>query len=65
MSEYKRKYRELDDDTKQKISQSSKGKPKSYSHRQHLSQSLTDYWKTVPSRKGIDNNHVKPSNGDE
>ena len=65
MSEYKRKYRELDDDTKQKISQSSKGKPKSYSHRQHLSQALQDYWKSVPSRNGIDNNSVKPSNSDE
>lgn len=62
MSEYKRKYRELDDDTKQKISQSSKGKPKSYSHRQHLSQALQDYWKTVPSRG---NNEVKSSNTDD
>ena len=63
--EHKRKYRELDDETKQKISQSSKGKPKSCSHRQHLSQALQDYWKSVPSRNGIDNNSVKPYNSDE
>lgn len=63
--EHKRKYRELDDSVKKKISQSSQGKRKSFSHRQHLSQALQDYWKTVPSNKGIDNNSVKPSNNDE
>lgn len=65
MSEYKRQFRELSDETKDKISKSSKGKRKSYSHRQHLSQALQDYWKSVPSRNGIDNNSVKPSNTDE
>lgn len=70
--EYKRKYRELDDEVKQKISQSTKGKRKSFSHRQHLSQALTDYWKEVPSRQehltmqqylsGEVNNSVKQSN---
>lgn len=73
--EYKRKYRELDDEVKQKISQSTKGKRKSFSHRQHLSQSLTDYWKSVPSRgehltmqeylHGEENNEVKSSNTDD
>ena len=65
MSEYKRQFRELSDETKDKISKSSKGKRKSYSHRQHLSQALKNYWDTVPSRNGIDNNSVKPSNTDE
>ena len=65
MSEYKRQFRELSDETKDKISKSSKGKRKSYSHRQHLSQALQDYWKTVPSNKSIDNNSVKSSNIDE
>ena len=32
MKEYKRQYRELEDATKQKISQSSKNKPKSETH---------------------------------
>lgn len=65
MENRKRIYRELDDEVKKKISQSSRGKRKSFSHRQHLSQALTDYWKTVPSNKSIDNNSVKSSNIDE
>lgn len=65
MENRKRIYRELDDEVKKKISQSSRGKRKSFSHRQHLSQALTDYWKTVPSNKSIDNNSVKSSNLDE
>ena len=75
MSEYKRQFRELSDETKDKISQSTKGKRKSFSHRQHLSQALTDYWKSVPSRgehltmqeylHGEENNEVKSSNRDE
>ena len=73
--EYKRKNRELDDEVKQKISQSTKGKRKSFSPRQHLSQALTDYWKSVPSRgehltkqeylTGEKNNEVKSANPDE
>lgn len=75
MSEYKRQFRELSDETKDKISQSTKGKRKSFSHRQHLSQALTDYWKSVPSRgehltmqeylHGEENNEVKSSNTDD
>ena len=75
MSEYKRQFRELSDETKDKISQSTKGKRKSFSHRQHLSQALTDYWKSVPSRgehltmqeylHGEENNEVKSSNADD
>ncbi len=66
----KRQYRELDDEVKQKISQSSKGKPKSATHKQHLSQSLLRYWESVPSKQehltmqdylsGEKNNSVKP-----
>ena len=35
---YKRQFRELEQETKDKISQSSKNKPKSIQHRQHISQ---------------------------
>lgn len=59
--EHKRKYRELDDSVKKKISQSSQGKRKSTFHRQHISQALKRYWDTVPSR----NNDVKSSNTDD
>ena len=72
---YKRQYRELTARTKERISHSSKGKPKSETHKQHISQALKDYWRNVPSRQqsedhltmdeylhGGDNNHdVKPS----
>lgn len=45
-----RKYRELSDVTKQKISQAMKGKSKSVTHREAISNSLKDYWKTVPNK---------------
>lgn len=48
--EKKRQYRELSDETKQKISNSSKGKSKSFVHREHLSQSLKNYWRTIPNK---------------
>ena len=47
----KRQYRELDDSVKQKISQSTKGKAKTATHKQHLSQSLKKYWQGVPSKQ--------------
>jgi hypothetical protein len=49
-NQYKRQYRELDDTTKEKISRSSQGKPKSDLHKQHISQAMVDYWKTVPHK---------------
>ncbi len=48
MNNYKRQYRELDDATKQKISQKLKGKSKSMSHKENLSNSMREYWKGVP-----------------
>ena len=50
MKQYKRQYRELEDATKQKISQSSKNKPKSEIHKQHIRQGMIDYWETVEHR---------------
>ena len=47
----KRQYRELEDSTKKKISQSSKGKAKTTTHKQHISQSLKKYWQGVPSKQ--------------
>jgi hypothetical protein len=55
MQPYKRQYRELDDETKQKISAANRNRPKSEMHRQHISQSMKDYWAKVPHR---------PSSGD-
>lgn len=57
---YKRQYRELDDETKQKISQSLRGRSKSYSHAQNISQGLKNYWQNVPSK----NKSVEPDKAD-
>ncbi len=53
---YKRQYRQLDDETKQKISASSRNKPKSEEHKEHIRQGMLQYWETVPDR---------PENNDE
>ena len=47
MSEYKRQWRELEDSTKDKISRALKGKRKSSYHKEHIRQSMLDYWQTV------------------
>ena len=56
---YKRQYRQLDDETKQKISMSSRNKPKSEIHKQHISQGMEKYWQTVPDKPDL-NNDVQP-----
>ena len=52
MKNYKRQWRELSDEHKQRISQSSVGKTKSAEHREHISQGLRDYWAGVPHKPG-------------
>ena len=52
MKHYKRQWRELSDEHKQKLSQSAAGKPKSAEHRAHISQGLRDYWTSVPHKPG-------------
>lgn len=54
MRKFKRQCRELSDEHKQKISQSTEGKPKSAEHRKHISQGLKDYWAGVPHKPGYD-----------
>jgi len=46
----KRQYRELSDMTKFKISQSMKGRSKSDTHREAISNGMKCYWQGVPSR---------------
>ena len=50
MTEYKRQHRELSDETKAKIAQANRNRPKSESHRRRISQSMKDYWASVPHR---------------
>lgn len=52
--EYKRQFRELSASTKQKISASLKGRGKSDTHKQNISNGLKDYWKGVPSQGDTD-----------
>ena len=47
MSEYKRQWRELEDSTKEKISKALKGKSKSSFHKEHIRQSMLNYWSGV------------------
>lgn len=46
----KRKYRELDNETKEKIASGQRGKAKSERHKQHISEAMIRYWQTVPHR---------------
>lgn len=49
--EYKRQFREQTPETKQKISAALKGRHKSSTHKENISQGLKTYWKDVPSKQ--------------
>lgn len=51
--QYKRVDRQVSPETRQKISQSLKGRSKSYSHRTHIAQGVKNYWEQIP--RGEDN----------
>ncbi len=51
-----REYRDLDNEVKQKISASTKGKSKSYDHKLHISQAMKKYWDGIPYRDGRKDN---------
>lgn len=53
---FKRKYRERDEITKMKISNSLRNRSKSASHRQAISQGLKNFYKSLPSMKNNENN---------
>lgn len=50
MTNYKRQWRELSDEHREKISQATANKPKSAEHREHIRQAMIDYWRTVPNK---------------
>ena len=54
MSVYKRQWRELEDSTKEKISKAMKGKSKSSYHKEHIRQSMLNYWQTVGHKQTQD-----------
>ena len=53
---FKRKFRERDEITKMKISNSLRNRSKSASHRQAISQGLKNFYKSLPSMKNNENN---------
>ncbi|MBQ8270979.1 MAG: hypothetical protein IJZ22_07250 [Bacteroidaceae bacterium] len=60
-----RKYRELKDDTKQRISQSLKGRGLTDSHKQAISDGIRAYWSTIPNKPNNENNESKNLFNDE
>lgn len=56
--QYKRQHREMDDATKQKISQSLKGRSKTPTHCQAISNGLKKAWERIPSRNPNSNNPI-------
>ena len=46
----KREYRELSEETKEKIKSSMIGKRKSESHKQAIAKAMRAYWETVPNK---------------
>ena len=54
MKKFKRQWRELSDEHKEKISQANTGHPKSAAHRQHISKAMKEYWRDVPHRPNQD-----------
>ena len=56
---YKRQYRQLDDNTKKKISQSLKGTTKSATHTQAISDGLKKYWTSVPNQPNNNENKTE------
>ena len=48
--EYKRQYREMDFATKMKISQALRGRGKSSTHKENISNGLKHYWQSVPNK---------------
>ena len=56
---FKRKFRERDEITKMKISNSLRNRTKSASHCQAISDGLKAYWEGVPSMKNNELNKIK------
>lgn len=56
--EYTRKCRKMSDETKQKISQSLKGRSKSMSHVENIKIGLRNYWKNIPNRPDVEQKNI-------
>jgi hypothetical protein len=61
----KRTYRELNDDTKQRISQALKGRGLTDNHKQAISDGMRAYWATIPNKPNDGTNEIKNSINNE
>jgi hypothetical protein len=61
----KRKFRELNADTKQRISQALKGRGLTDNHKQAISDGMRAYWATIPNKPNDENNESKNLFNDE
>lgn len=52
-----RLYRELSDETKAKISQSMRGRSKTATHKENISNGLKTYWASVPNKPTNSSDH--------
>lgn len=52
--ENSRMYRNVNDATKMKISQSLKGRSKTEDHKQAIARGLSNYWKNIPTKPDND-----------
>ena len=55
----KRTYRELNDDTKQRISQALKGRGLTDNHKQAISDGMRACWATIPNKPNDGTNEIK------
>ena len=60
-----RKYRELNADTKLRISQALKGRGLTDNHKQAISDGMRAYWSTIPNKPNNENNEIKNSINNE
>ena len=61
----KRQFRELNADTKERISQALKGRGLTDSHKQAISDAMRAYWSTIPNKPNNENNESKNLFNDE
>lgn len=61
----KRQFRELNADTKQRISQALKGRGLTDNHKQAISDGMRAYWATIPNKPNDGNNEIKNSINNE
>lgn len=57
----KRKFRQMDDATKLRISQKLRGRSMSDSHKEAISNSMKVYWQTIPNKPNENNESINNS----